>query len=189
MARRRIAHMDPIDRMIEDAFQPGEYTWQYEAASLVHEIGLVEAEIANLVRSEPARAVRLYETLLAGCDAAAEEIDDSDGDFGTFAGTLFPGWIKARQAAGLDCDQTVMLLLKFMEEDNYGFCNDLTPSAVKVLDRAGLAAFEREGRARLDKACKTLAERKRRREPNPNYYLDQLGGMPKATHSPRRAVG
>jgi hypothetical protein len=35
--------------------------------------------------SEP-RAITLYETLLAGCNAKAEEVGDSDGEFGTFAG-------------------------------------------------------------------------------------------------------
>jgi hypothetical protein len=45
--------------------------------------------------------VTLCETFLAGCNAKAEEIDDSDGELGMFAGGLFCGWIKARQYAGL----------------------------------------------------------------------------------------
>jgi hypothetical protein len=36
--------------------------------------------------------------LLAGCNAKAEEVDDSDGEFGMFAGGLYCGWIAARQA-------------------------------------------------------------------------------------------
>ena len=59
-----------------------------------------EEEIAKLVGADPARAVALYETFQAGCNAKAEEIDDSDGELGTFAGGLFCGWIEARQAAG-----------------------------------------------------------------------------------------
>ncbi len=91
-----------------------------------------EARIAGLIASDPARAVRLYETLLAECDAKAEEIDDSDGEFGTFAGGLFCCWIQARQAAGADRTGTAKGLLGWIDDDSYGFCNDLAPSAVTV---------------------------------------------------------
>lgn len=52
--------------------------------------------------------------------------------------------------------------------DSYGFCNDLERSAVRVFDRAGLEAFESEVRARFDKECAALNERKRPASPNPN---------------------
>ena len=71
------------------------------------------------------------------------------------ADDLFGGWIRARQAAGADCDDTARRLLKFMDEDSYGFSSVLDRSAVKVLDRPGLAAFEREVLARFDKECAT----------------------------------
>ena len=43
-----------------------------------------------------------------------------------------------------------------MEDDSYGFCNDLAPEAVKVLDRQGLESFERDVRTRLDAAFAKL---------------------------------
>jgi hypothetical protein len=62
----------------------------------------------------------------------------------------------------------------------YGFCNDLELAAVKVLDSAGLAAFERDVRAHFDEECAALSERKRLAEPNPNHARDRWARMLKA---------
>jgi hypothetical protein len=180
---------DPLDSMIEDAFQPGDFISYFDDYSFVEDLRGLEAKIVELTGSDPTRAVTLYETLLAGCNAKAEEIDDSDGEFGMFAGSLYCGWIKARQAAGADSSETARLLLEWMDDDSYGFCNDLEYSAVKVLDRAGLEAFESEVRARFDKECAAIAEQKRPASPNPNYARDNWCRMLKAVYSQQRNVG
>jgi hypothetical protein len=87
---------DPIDSMIEYAVQPGSFIGRNEGLDFVSDLSRVEREIANLVASEPARAVTLYEAFIAACNEKAEEVDDSDGEFGTFAGGLYCGWIAAR---------------------------------------------------------------------------------------------
>ncbi len=93
---------DPMDGMIESALQPRRFVGWNEGFSFVSDLSRVEREIAKLVASEPGRAVTLYETFLAACNTKAEEIDDSDGEFGAFAGNLYCGWIVARQAADAD---------------------------------------------------------------------------------------
>lgn len=134
-----------MDGMIEAAFQPGRFIPYQEGYSFVGDLGRVAEEIAKLVAADPPRAVVLYETLLAGCNAKAEEIDDSDGELWTFAGGLFCAWIKARQAAGADRDETAKLLLGWMDDDDYGFYNDLERSAVKVLDPGGTPSLRAGG--------------------------------------------
>src|SRR5580700_452427 len=129
MAKRRAQRRDPMDNVIEDALDPGSYIGWNEGSSFVADLRHLEGEIAKVVIADPARAATLYETFLAGCNAKAEEVDDSDGEFGTFAGGLYCGWIKARQAAGADRGETAQLLLKWMDDDPYGFCNDLELSA------------------------------------------------------------
>jgi len=178
-----------MDNIIESALDPGCFIGWNEGFSFVSDLRELEGEIAKVVISDPARAVTLYETFLAGCNAKAEEVDDSDGEFGTFAGGLYCGWIKARQAAGADRGETARLLLAWMDDDPYGFCNDLELSAVKVLDRAGREAFEREVRARFDKECAAAGERKRTAVPNPDFARDRWGGMLKAVYSQQRNVG
>ncbi len=177
---------DPLDRIIEAALQPGRVVGWNEGFSFVSALRECEAEIAKLTASQPARAVALYETFLAACNAKAEETDDSDGEFGTFAGGLYCGWITARQAAGEDRVQTARLLLKWMDEDDYGFCSDLELSAVKVLDRAGMGAFESEVRARFEEECAALSERKRPASANPHYARDRWSRMLKAVYSKQR---
>jgi hypothetical protein len=173
-----------MDGMIEDAFQPGRFIPYHAGYSFVSNLRRAADEIAKLVASEPARAVTLYETFLAGCNAKAEEIDDSDGELGTFAGGLYCGWIIARQVAGADSDETANLLLGWMDDDSYDFCNDLELAAVKVLDRAGLEAFDREVRRRFD----ALSQPKRPAEPNPTYDRERWGQMLRAIYTEQRNI-
>src|ERR1035437_1200483 len=90
---------------------------------------------------------------LAGCYEKAEELDDSSGSFGQFVGELICGWIKARQASGAEADETAALLLARMDDDPYGFCHRIEKDAAKAFDKAGLAAFERQVRARFEAAA------------------------------------
>lgn len=88
-----------------------------------------------------------------------------------FASGLFWGWIKARQAGRGDAHETVQLLLAWMDDDAYGFCNDLEREAVKAFDKAGLTAFERvDPRTFLTRAT---------RDPD-NYLRQHWGGALRA---------
>jgi tetratricopeptide (TPR) repeat protein len=142
-----------MERLIESALMPGRYISHHADLSFVEELGAVEKQLAKLISTDPAQAVSLYETFLAGCYEKAEEIDGSSGGFGQFVGELYCGWIKARQAAGADPEETAARLLAWMEDDPYGFCYRLEEDAAKAFNRAGLAAFVKQIRARLDAAA------------------------------------
>ena len=148
--KRRATKTDPLEQEIEAALQPGSFIKYGGGWAFVEGLDRAEEKIASLVRSEPARAVALYETFLAGCYAKAEELDDSSGRFGMFVGGLFRGWVKVRQAAGGDPGETARRLVAWMDDDPYGFCFELERDLVKVLDKRGLAAFERCIRERFD---------------------------------------
>ena len=92
MTKRR----DPMDRVIESALQPGRFIGLSQGGAFVSGLEDLERGIAALTASSPARAAALYEAFIAACNLKAEEIDDSDGDFGTFAGSLFCGWRRSR---------------------------------------------------------------------------------------------
>jgi hypothetical protein len=66
-----------------------------------------------------------------------------------FVADLFCGWIKARQAAGADPDQTAALLSAWMDDDPYGFCSGLEKDVAGVLSKAGLASLVAQVRARF----------------------------------------
>lgn len=127
---------------IETALRPGQFIDWKLGSTFTSELHAVVAQIDQLLPIDPERAVSLYESLLAGCYEKAEEIDD-DGYFGNFVEGVYCGWAKARQAVGADSDKTVSLLLDRMENDPYGYAYQLEREAVKVLDKASLAAFER----------------------------------------------
>ena len=142
-----------MERLIESALVPGRFVAYNANFDFVRELEAVETQIASLARTAPERAASLYETFLAGCYEKAEEIDDSSGRFGQFVAELFCGWITARQAADTDPAETAIRLLAWMDDDPYGFCHDLEKDATKVLDKAGLTAFEHQIRARFDAAA------------------------------------
>lgn len=143
---------DRLEREIEATLDPGRFVGDRACFSFVSDLEELEDEIAKLVPVEPARAVALYEAFLAGCYEKAEELDDSSGSFGTFVAGLFCGWTKARQGAGASREETAARLLRWMDDDPYGFCFGLERELAAVLDRAGLAALVEQVRKRFDAA-------------------------------------
>ena len=150
MSPRKRKQTDPLERAIETVLAPGTFISYNDAGSFVEDVQGVVKDIDNLIESAPARAARLYETFIAACHEKAEEIDDSGGDLGMLVEDLFCSWLKARQAAGVDRDETAKLLLAWMADDPYGFCYHLEREAVKVLDKKGLDAFARQIREKFE---------------------------------------
>ena len=187
MPPRRPTKADPLEHEIESALQPG-YFIKYGAGwSFVEGLDRVEEKIAKLVCGSPARAVALYETFLAGSYQKAEELDDSSGNFGMFVDGLFRGWVKARQAAGADPDETARRLVAWMDDDPYGFCYEIERDLVKVLDKRGLAAVERCIRERFDGKA-TAAPGPGARERDPAYVRRRAAEILRAILAEQRNV-
>jgi len=178
MKRRR----DPMDTVIESALQPGRFIDWKQGAAFLQDLHEAERQVEALVPSNPQRAAGLYETLIAACNMKADEIDGSDGEFGTFVGSLMCGWIKARQAAAADADKTASTLLSWIENDDYGFCSDLKSETAKALDRAGLASFECAVRARFEAACLNPEERVG------GYYRDYWDQILRSIYAQQRNI-
>ncbi len=148
------------------------------------DVQAVANEIEKIIKKEPERASHLFATFIAACHEKADEIDDSSGNFGMLVDDLFRGWIKARQAANDDPDETAKSLLSWMEDDPYGFCHDLDREAVKVLDKKGLEAFVRQIRSKFESAL-TQDEKEKR---FPGYARRRWGGALKTLLAAQRNV-
>jgi hypothetical protein len=142
-----------VEGAIETALEPGRFISYKAGWPFVSGLEAVAARIEKLARTSPGRAVTLYEVFLAGCYQKAEELDDSDGNFGMFVRGLLCCWVRARRASGASPDETAQRLISWMEDDPYGFCYEVEREAVKVLDKEGLAAFERAARERFEGAA------------------------------------
>ena len=147
---RKRKQIDPIEKAIEAALSPGSFISYNAAWSFVDDVQDVAHDIGKIIQKEPERAAHLYETFIAACHEKADEIDDSSGNFGMLVEDLFRGWIKARQDANQDPDETARSLFSWMEDDPYGFCHDLDREAVKVLDKKGLEAFVHQIRSKFE---------------------------------------
>ncbi len=145
--RRRV---DPLERRIESALRPGEFIYDRACFAFVSGLDGVTAEIRALTRSDPARATALCEAFLAGCHQKVEELDDSSGSFGQFVQDLICLWIEARQGSGADADETASTLLAWMDDDPYAFCYQIEKDAAAAFNKAGLAAFGKQVRARFE---------------------------------------
>ena len=141
---------DPIERRIESALRPGEFVYDRVCFSFVSDLDGVAAEVRSLTKSDPARATALCEAFLAGCHQKVEELDDSSGSFGQFVQDLICLWIKARQGSGADADKTASTLLAWMDDDPYAFCYQIEKDAAAAFNKVGLAAFEKQVRARFE---------------------------------------
>ena len=132
---------------IEDALDLGRFIEYRHSWDYTSDLGTVREELDGLVeQGEAERAVPLFELFLSGCYEKAEEIDDSGGNLGTFFEELFCSWIRARQAAGEEAEETVDGIMNWLKTDEYGFCHRIEAQIAEALDRRGCAAF----RSRLE---------------------------------------
>jgi hypothetical protein len=115
---------DPLEATIEVALQPGRFIASRASFDFVSSLEEIAGQLDALLRTDAGRAVALYETFLAGGYEKAEELDDSGGNFSMFVVSLYCGWVRARQAASADADETASLLLGRMETDPYGFTSN-----------------------------------------------------------------
>ena len=111
--------IDPLEQAIEAALSPGSFISYKAAWSFVDDVQDVANDIGKIIKKEPERAARLFETFIAACHQKADEIDDSSGNFGMLVNDLFRGWIKTRQASNDDPNETAKALLCWMEDDPY----------------------------------------------------------------------
>ena len=188
MNRKSHPKIDPIEQAIELALNPGVVIPDRACFSFVSDLDGVAAKIATLVVSEPSRAVTLYETFLAAAHAKAEELDDSSGSFGQFVDSLYCGWIKARQAAGANRDETATRLLSWMDNDDYGFCHGLEKNAANAFDQAGLAAFVTQVRARFAAADKADRKTEGTFKDNADYLRRRWGKVLRTLHAAQNDV-
>jgi len=184
---RRATRADPLELEIEATMRPGHFIGYSDGWSFVEGLDRVEEKIAKLVPNAPERAVALYETFFAACYEKAEEIDDSSGSFGMFVDGLFRGWVKARQAARADPDDTARRLVARMDDDPYGFCHDIEGDLVQVLDSRGLAALERIIRERFERKA-TAAPRPGGRERHAEYVRRRAAKILRAILAQQRNV-
>jgi hypothetical protein len=175
MTRNPRTKADPIESEIEQALRPGVFISDRGCFSFVSDLDEVAARIGKLVSSDPVRVIALYETFIAGCYEKAEGVDDSNGGFGQFVDELFCGWIKARQADGADPNETASRLLGWMDDDPYGFFNHIERVSAKVFDKAGLAAFVQQIRARFDGASKAAPKADGSFRDEPHYIRRRWG--------------
>ena len=182
MSPRKRKNIDPMENAIEAALSPGSFISYNASWSFVDDVQDVANDIGKIIQKEPERAARLYEIFIAACHEKADEIDGSSGDFGMLVEDLFRGWIKARQAANANPDETAEFLLSWMEDDPYGFCHDLDREAVKALDKNGLDAFVRQARSKFQSSL-TKGDKEKH---SPGYARRRWGAVLKTLLAAQR---
>ena len=134
------------------------------------------------------QAVYLYEIFLSGCYEKAEEIDDSGGNLGMFFEELFCSWIYGRQKAKYDPKETIDSVLKWMENDDYGFCYKIEKSIVKIFCRDELKIFESSIRSRFDDAYSLEDPKEDKRINNYSYPVRENAGILKTIYNEKKDI-
>lgn len=129
--RKRSSKSNPLIKRIEYALRLGEFVAYSESWDFARELDETKSKVDVLANGgEAERAIGLCEIFLSGCHEKAEEVDDSDGALGNLFQELLLSWIKARQIAGCEATETVRQILKWRENDEYGFCYDIEGDVV-----------------------------------------------------------
>lgn len=161
MAKTRRTH--PLVQVLERSLSPGTFISYGRSWDFVQDLEKAKSQIDALVRAGGApKAVELYELFLAGCYDKAGELDDSGGTLGMFFEELFISWIEARQRAGCNPEETVRNVLRWLDNDEYGFCFDIEGRVAKALDREGVRLFRAHLEQQLVTALKPIEGAERR---------------------------
>ena len=151
MGKARRTH--PLIPVIERSLAPGTFIPYGRSWDFVRDLEKVKNQLDATVKAGEARdAVDLYEVLLAGCYDKANELDDSGGNLGMFFQELFICWIEASQQAGRDPEETAQCILRWLDNDDYGFCYEIEGKVAKTLNTRGLALFKAHFEQGLDRA-------------------------------------
>ena len=187
----RTARSTPVDTVqaieaaMGTALAPDRFISDHAGYSFVSDLEKVRERIAGIIETEPERAIALYETFIAGCYEKAEEVDDSTGSFGAFGGSLFSGWVTARQAAGADPADTVARLLAWMDSDQYGLCSGIETDIASALDDTGRTAWAAQIERLLDAGAQ---QSQKTALHNPAYTLRRFDMMLRAIYVAQRDV-
>jgi len=155
---------DPLVSALERALDLGEFVSYNRSWDFVRDLEDVKHKIDALVKDGQAeRAVSLYKLFLSGCYEKADEIDDSGGNLGMFFEDLFCAWINARQKAKYDPEETVRNILRWMDNDDYGFCYEIERNVVKVLNKKSVRLFAAAIESRFEKAFSKVVPKKSQR--------------------------
>jgi hypothetical protein len=188
MTQKRHPQGDPLEHEIERALNQGVFIPDGASFLFVSELGEVATKIAEVICSDPARATALYETFLAACYLKIEELDDSSGSFGEFVDGLYCGWIEARQANKADPNETAKQLLTWIDQDGYGFCYRLEMDAVKVFNKANLAAFVKLVRARFDGVAQSTGKEDDDLRKSSDYLRRRWGDVLRTLYAAQKDV-
>jgi uncharacterized Zn finger protein len=155
---------DPLISVLESALDLGEFVSYNRSWDFMKDLEDVKHKIDALVKDGQAeRAVSLYKLFLSGCYEKADEIDDSSGNLGMFFEDLFCAWINARQKAKYDSEETVQNILRWMDNDDYGFCYNIERNVVKALNKKSVQLFEAAIKSRFEKTFASVDESKCKR--------------------------
>lgn len=149
----------------------------------------VKNKIDALLKNRKAKqAVSSYEIFLSGCYEKAEEIDDSGGELGMFFEELFCSWIDTRQKAKCDSQETINQVLRWMKNDEYGFCYNIEKSIVKIFYGKELRIFESIIKSHFDDAYRRESPGKDKRIYNYSYSVRENTNILKTIYIEKKDI-
>lgn len=140
---------------IEHALLPGTFIPASDMPAFVSRVRALHSRLAAMARAGHAsKAVKLYEVFLAACVNKASELTDPQRLLSEAFRSLFCGWIRARQKAGLSPKETVRQVVQWqicMEHNQFEVPVDMV---AKALDRRGYSLFADHYLQMLDHSLK-----------------------------------
>ena len=183
-----MSNRDLIEQ-IEEALSPDTFISYGNVGAFIDDLERVKDNIDALLQDGKAKqAVTLYEIFLSGCYEKADETDDSGGSLGMFFEELFCSWIEARQKAKYDAKETIDQVLKWMENDDYGFCFNIEKSIVKIFCSNELEIFESSIRLCFDNAYRLESPKENKRISDYSYPVRKNADILKIIYTEKKDI-
>jgi len=149
---KKVSVVDEVKGTIEYAVDLGRFIDHYDEYAYIEELEDAREYVRGLATDKRycQAAIELYEYFIACCYEKIEEVN-TETDFHYFVETLFVDWINARQAADCDAEETLRLLLKWDENDDYCLCIS-AGDAAKAMDRHGRKIYKQRLLQQFEKA-------------------------------------
>ena len=171
---------DRILADIERCLCCGDLIFEGNEDGFIEGLRSVKKRLDGLVSNgEAAHTVGLYEVFLAGCEEKMNEMSGEGLEMTEFFQDLFVSWIRARQKAGFDSQETVSQVLHMMDHDDYGLCDDVEQEIARHIKGPEFSLFVEKIHARLDQALSS-DENKNTKTPHNSWSIRKNAEILKA---------
>jgi len=137
MEKERDRGLEAVTMEMEQALRMGSPIGSNQLPGFLQSLETLRDRIGRLSTSDPDTAVSLYEVFLAACYEKASEVENPQGEMEALMADLFRGWIRGSERLGVESQELVGCLMRWVDNDHRKLCPHLEALVAATLDQEG----------------------------------------------------